>query len=93
MALEVIQSPGGGAMVVRCPYCSMNYDENRYPNNCERCGCPMEMNKARQYREDKAVRTGVKAQQQPPRDKMVSGAGTRNKGAEEAEVAESPALE
>ena len=86
MALKVIQSPGGGPMVVRCPYCSMHYEETRYPNNCERCGCPMEMNKARQFREDQAVRTGVKAQERPAQDKMLSGAApARNKGIEATE--------
>lgn len=62
MTLMTREAPGGLGMTNQCPNCSkMHLTTNpetgksvRTPQECDRCGCPMDVEKAQEFIERKA---------------------------------------
>lgn len=93
MTLKVVEQ--NTAMCVQCPSCGRMYDVSKEeerdgrrvnvadlrkaPNECERCGSPMDQKDALKFQDDHAEREadnygpmeGLKRLKQPPRDTMV----------------------
>ena len=71
--VEVTEAPGGIGIQGQCPNCSKMYplgdDEKpqRLPENCERCGAPMDFDKAHTFANRQAADAGATPQQRMAR--------------------------
>ena len=70
----IVEVPGGERQAWQCPYCSRMYptmDEEAHPlecpQNCRRCGSPMDVAKGKVYEDTKAGEAAA----EPPRRQTV----------------------